>query len=177
MSTVTITHLERLDGIANLPPLPYFVHEQYAMKMLGFNNKDDFNTFIDGIINGSHEGYDAINIELLMEDNILHLHRQKYGWRCRKSNRKDITNEPSVNVLKQEEMYYSFGLFQREGMNLSLKNQVTLARTVVGESNVGLKGGSINIRKDQWQMCMSGNADEVRRQVYFNNELPNIVQK
>ena len=53
MSSYKITNDERVEAISIMQPLPYFVHEQYAMKMLGFNQKSELDAFVEALAEGA----------------------------------------------------------------------------------------------------------------------------
>ena len=124
MSSFKITNDERVALLSTMQPLPYFVHEQHVIKLLGFQSKEELEAFVKALAEGGSLKLDGntlgpINIDTTSADNELHFHRQKYGQRMRISNRKTITDSPSIDVVNQEEMYYSFGFFQRESGSIS----------------------------------------------------------
>ena len=181
MSSYKITNDERVEAISIMQPLPYFVHEQYAMKMLGFNQKSGLDAFVEALEEGGSLQLDGntlgpIDINTTSADNELHFHRHRYGYKMKKSSRKTITDNASIDVVNQEEIYYSFGLFQRESGSILLKDQLQIIRHVTGEYKVGYTEEEIERRQCQWQMmCAYGNRGD--QQSYFNKEMQKIVQK
>ena len=181
MSSYKITDVERVEALSTMHPLPYFVHEQYVMKMLGYGTKDELNTFMNALkrggslsLNGST--LDPIDIDSPSNDNDLHIHRHNYGDKKKTSSRRTITDVACVDVVNQKEIYYSFGLFQREANPISLPNQIQIIRHVTGQYLKGYNSDEIERRQSQWQkMCAFGNRGQ--QQSYFNFEMAEIVEK
>ena len=115
MSSFKITDDERVETLHNiLDPPAYFMHERYLMRVLGFSDKKEFDTFIKcvkdgGLLRLNGDVLDAIDIEDATVDNDLHLHRHYAGRKIANSSRKEITDEPSIDVVNQKEVYYSIG--------------------------------------------------------------------
>ena len=181
MSSFKITNNERVALLSTMHPLPYFVHEQHVIKLLGFKSKEELDAFVEALQKGGSlqldgNTLDPIDINTTSADNVLHFHRQRYGYKMKRSSRRTITDSPSIDVVNQEEMYYSFGLFQRESGSLSLKEQVNIIRHVTGQHRSGYNQDEIDRRQSQWPiMCQDG--DHGSQQSYYNIELPKVIQK
>ncbi len=178
MSELTIQDDDRVKAILEHPQ-PNFVHEQVVMKLLGFEEKNDFDGFMRKIGEGGQlklhgKALPAIKLDSLSSSNLLNLHRVEKGRRVARKKRKPITNVPTTDVLSQCEVYYSFGLIQKP-VHMPLKRQLKIVREAVGVGGSWINQETANRRKAQYKLCMEG--EDSKNRTYYNLELPFIIDR
>ena len=117
MSVYIPSNHERLAAIANYSERR-FVNERHVMQMLNGRSKGEFDALIEGIIQGGAFMFGgsllaAIDLDS-DDDNVLHFHRHFIGRRVGNDVRKN-TDEPTIDVLRQREIFYSFGVTRNDG--------------------------------------------------------------
>ena len=134
---------------------PSWIHERMFAQMLGFDSStdkgmSDFQTFIKTVERGgtgrrgradwtpTPDPCNGLNIDLKNEsiDNPLHLHKKWFGSYVR-SDERASTVEPTINVVKQREIYYAFKL--DADTTLSIQDQYRLIKYDTGQGNDGNK--------------------------------------
>ena len=159
--------------------LPYFVHWRVVMKLLCIPSKEEFDAFIEGIKAGGRYSLGgislpAIDIDVVSEDNILHLHRLRIGDRASRS--EPITDSPSHHVLTQVETFYGVGLLSQEpGTFMQLKDQIKVLKLVMGLARQGVAPEDVEARKKLWRGCYTGGDADNRS--YYNTQLPKVIVK
>ena len=164
---------DRLSWIEGMEQSPSWIHERVFAKMLGYDSSTeegmaDFKTFINRVQRGGtgRQGRDWVptpapcngeKIELDREsvDNPLHLHRRRHGTQRRKDDRAP-TDEPTADVVKQKEMYYTFKFDGQ--ITLALDQQYKLIRHVTG-LEMDQNDWRLHIeerRQEQWEACLTG---------------------
>ena len=128
--------------------IKYYHHERYVAKTLSFASVGELDEFITQLKRGgvgprkgrtgwvsNPEPYNTnINVASSGGDNKLHFHMEKTGRRLEKNERVLITDEPSVAVTKQEEVYYIFKKYHDSNKDefVPLKKQIDIIRDVIG---------------------------------------------